>query len=82
MAIRIDCPHCGSRSVHEWIHGEIFDVPAAITDADARDIDRAYFHDNREGVVREAWFHLYGCRRWVVVSRDTTTDRIVGYSSS
>ncbi|MCB0226467.1 MAG: sarcosine oxidase subunit delta, partial [Anaerolineae bacterium] len=24
----------------------------------------------------EAWFHLYGCRRWVRLSRDTRTDEI------
>ena len=82
MALRITCPNCGPRPVPEWAHGEIFDVPDSIVDADARDLDRAYFHDNAEGVVREAWFHRFGCRRWVVVSRDTTTDRIVGYSSS
>jgi len=78
MALRITCPNCGSRSVEEWFHGEIFDVPDHITDPDARDLDRAYFHDNAEGPVREAWFHRYGCRRWIVVTRDTRTDTIIG----
>ncbi len=74
MALRIPCPHCGTRAIDEWVYGEIPIVPDAITDADARDVDRAYFHNNAEGVVREAWFHLYGCRRWVTVERDSRTD--------
>lgn len=77
MSIRIDCPHCGSRSVEEWVFGEVFDVPETITDPDARDIDRGFFHNNPEGPVDEAWFHLYGCRRWVRVSRDTRTDEFL-----
>ncbi len=68
----ITCPHCGDRPFDEWVHGEIPVVPDTITDPDERDIDRAYFHNNTEGVVREAWFHLAGCRRWVVITRDTS----------
>ncbi len=74
MTLRITCPHCGTREIDEWVHGEIPVVPDDITDADDRDVDRAYFHNNVEGVVREAWFHLYGCRRWVTLERDTRTD--------
>ena len=77
MTIRITCPHCGVRSIGEWVHGEAFSVPARITDADERDVDRAYMHDNPEGVVREAWFHQHGCRRWVYLERDTRTDEFL-----
>ena len=59
------------------MYGEIFDVPATITDPDARDVDRGFFHNNHEGPVREAWFHLYGCRRWITIDRDTRTDEIL-----
>lgn len=78
MSIRITCPHCGTRTLEEWVYGEMFDVPADITDQAARDIDRGFMHNNIEGEVREAWFHLYGCRRWVYLTRDTTTDEIIG----
>ena len=76
MSLRITCPNCGPRGVHEWFHGEMFDVPESLTDADERDVDRSYMHNNPEGSVTEAWFHSYGCRRWVVVTRNTTTDII------
>ena len=77
MALRIPCPTCGTRSIEEWVHGEIFAVPEAVVDARDREIDRSFFHNNSEGVVEEAWFHLYGCRRWIRVRRDTRTDEFV-----
>ena len=77
MALRITCPTCGTRSIEEWVHGEIFHVPDSITDAEARELDRSFFHDNIEGEIDEAWFHLYGCRRWVRVRRDTRTDVVI-----
>jgi sarcosine oxidase subunit delta len=75
VTLRITCPHCGSRSIDEWVHGEIPTVPDSITDPDQRDLDRGFHHDNHHGEVREAWFHAAGCRRWVIVVRDTDTDR-------
>lgn len=77
MSLRITCPHCGERSLEEYVHGEVFDVPDTIADADSRDIDRAYMHNNTMGEVTEAWFHLYGCRRWVYLRRDTATDKFI-----
>jgi len=71
MAMRITCPNCGPRSVEEWVYAEIPIVPASITDPDDRDVDRAFFHDNTAGEVTESWFHLYGCRRWVTLTRHT-----------
>jgi sarcosine oxidase subunit delta len=29
-------------------------------------------------VHRELWQHVYGCRRWLVVTRDTRTHAIAG----
>ena len=71
---RLLCPHCGPRGLDEWVHGEIFEVPESITDPDARDVDRGYMHNNHAGVVAEAWFHQFGCRRWHTFRRDTRTD--------
>lgn len=76
MSIKIPCPHCGPRAIEEYAYGEVFDVPAGITEPEARNLDRAFMHNNVEGRVREAWFHVYGCRRWVYVERDTRTDTL------
>lgn len=77
MSLWIPCPICGRRPLEEFLHGEIPRVPDSLTDPDARDLDRGFMHDNVEGVVTEAWFHVYGCRRWTTVRRDTRTDRLV-----
>jgi len=77
MSLRIPCPHCGERTVEEYVYGEVFDVPDSVAGPEAVAFDRAFMHNNTEGPVREAWFHLYGCRRWVYLDRDTRTDEIL-----
>ena len=76
MSLQIICPTCGRRPVEEFIYGEIPVVPDEIVDADARDVDRSFMHGNPEGLITERWFHLYGCRRWATVRRDTRTDQL------
>jgi heterotetrameric sarcosine oxidase delta subunit len=75
--LRIRCPHCGVRAVEEFIYGEIPATPEALTEADARDVDRAFMHTNAEGIVTERWFHSAGCRRWMTVTRDSRTNEIL-----
>jgi heterotetrameric sarcosine oxidase delta subunit len=77
MSIRITCPTCGTRAIEEYIYGEIPKVPDSITDVDARDLDRAFMHNNPEGATTERWFHAYGCRRWLTLKRDTRDDKIL-----
>ena len=74
MSLQITCPHCGQRPVEEFTFGEIPAPPATITEPAARNIDLAFMHNNVEGVQAERWFHLYGCRRWLTLKRDTRTD--------
>jgi sarcosine oxidase subunit delta len=78
MSINIPCPNCGLRPVEEFVYGEIPVVPDDIMGDDERDLDRAFMLNNPEGVQEEAWFHSYGCRRWLRIRRDTRTDEIVG----
>jgi heterotetrameric sarcosine oxidase delta subunit len=73
---QLPCPHCGVRAIEEFLYGEVPFTPDAITDPDARDIDREYMHGNPEGLAVERWFHAFGCRRWMTVRRDTRTDEI------
>ena len=77
MNIRIPCKNCGPRPIQEFAYGEIPEVPDTITDPDARDLDRAFMMKNIEGVQREAWFHVYGCRRWLTLRRDTRNDKVL-----
>ena len=80
MSIHITCPHCGERPIEEFLYGEIPVVPDSINDPDAHDLDRAFMHNNPEGTQTERWFHVFGCRRWLTLRRDTRTDEVIGES--
>ena len=73
----IICPHCGPRASVEFsYHGEGSARPAA---AEATPQSwRAYLYEqgNLAGKVREEWFHVSGCRRFLVIERDTLTNQI------
>lgn len=77
MASLITCPHCGTRPKEEFtIRGDAKPVrPAPDAAFDAWD---AYVHsrDNIRGVMHEHWQHSGGCRRWLVVERDTFTHAV------
>ena len=58
--------------------GERFTAVKQVTDPVDRDLHRGFFFHNTEGEQREAWFHVYGCRRWSYLTRNTAEDRVVG----
>ena len=73
----ITCPSCGRRPLDEYrFGGEVPTIPDSVVDPDARDVDNAWFLDNPAGATTERWFHAGGCRRWLTLGRDTTTDRL------
>ncbi len=74
----ITCPTCGRRPVEEYrFGGELRGAATWISDPVQRDVDYVWMYDNVEGVTTERWFHAAGCRRWLTLSRDTTTDTVV-----
>ena len=77
MASLITCPHCGVRPKEEFtIRGDAGPVrPAPEAAFDAWD---SYVHSraNVRGVMHEHWQHSGGCRRWLVVERDTFTHAV------
>ena len=76
MASLIDCPHCGRRPREEFtIRGAALKRPAP--DAPPQDwFAYVYLRDNPRGRHEEHWRHVAGCRRWLVVTRDTATHEI------
>jgi len=73
----ITCPHCGPRSAGEFTHrGETPTRPAPDGATPAEWRDYLYTRDNAAGVVTEEWFHTSGCRRFLVIERNTTTNEI------
>ena len=78
--LRIPCPWCGPRDEIEFAcGGEAHIALPADADAlgDAAWGDYLFMRSNPKGRYRERWVHVYGCRRWFNVLRDTTTERIL-----
>ena len=81
--MRIPCPFCGERDVHEFVcRGEAGpERPSPDGEgAEARFVEYVYSRENPCGPDREHWYHASGCRRWLVVDRDTRTHAILGVS--
>jgi heterotetrameric sarcosine oxidase delta subunit len=74
----LTCPRCGPRPLDEFAFGgERRPVPDWIQGDDARNLDEVWMFENLDGVTSERWFHSAGCRRWLTVRRDTSTDTLV-----
>ena len=70
------CPHCGPRAQAEFVYERTVDSVVAL-DASPEDAMEALFtRSNSRGVDDEIWRHTYGCRAWMVVSRDRVTNEI------
>ena len=78
--LKIDCPFCGPRNEIEFVHGGPLkerrpDNPDALDDQAW--IDYLTVPPNPVGPVRERWWHVRGCGRWITITRDTRTHDIV-----
>lgn len=72
--MRIPCPHCGERGSEEFLYRGVAGLRRPAADApDADWHEYVYLRDNPFGTHRELWQHVHGCRRWLVVTRDTHT---------
>lgn len=78
MASLIRCPHCGARPKEEFtIRGAALARPQADAGEDAW-YAYVYLRDNPMGAYDEHWHHTSGCRRWLVVSRNTRSHETLG----
>ncbi|NUB09127.1 sarcosine oxidase subunit delta [Azospirillum sp. Vi22] len=75
----IPCPHCGPREEREFrCGGESHVARPSFAEApdDEAFAEYLYVRTNPRGVQAERWHHLYGCRRWFNLLRDTVTHEI------
>jgi len=76
--MRIRCPYCGERSNDEFT--VLGDADALSARPGGSDVDAfhdyAYLRANPAGNHRELWHHSAGCRRWLIVTRDTRTHAV------
>jgi len=83
--MRIPCPYCGDRDSEEFsIQGEVAGPRPPVSPDGGGDISafHAYVHlrANDFGLTKEYWYHGNGCRRLLVVSRDTRNHAILNVS--
>ncbi len=82
--MRIPCPYCGERGNGEFVYRGDAGVarpntaPGAPLEGEtlAAWTDYVYLRDNPPGVHRELWYHVQGCRAWLVVTRNVSTHEI------
>ena len=76
--MRIRCPYCGERSNDEfYVLGDAKTLLARPTGNNPQAFyNYAYVRTNPAGQHRELWYHAAGCRRWLVIKRDTRTHEI------
>ncbi|MEK0081816.1 sarcosine oxidase subunit delta [Benzoatithermus flavus] len=77
--MRIPCPYCGERDVHEFTYLGDAALKARPTADASPEAWHAYVYlrDNPAGPHRELWYHGSGCRSWLEVTRDTTSHTIL-----
>lgn len=72
----LHCPMCGERPYTEYRYGGDADKRRPVLGA--ADIgawhDYLFLFDNPKGPHREFWQHVLGCRQWLLVVRDTSTN--------
>lgn len=73
----IPCPHCGPRDSDEFSYqGERRPRPD-VSAIDAGGWRRyLYMKTNQTGWATERWFHGSGCRRFLMIEREMTTNEI------
>ncbi len=75
--ILLPCPWCGLRDAAEFGYvGEIGARPDPRATNKKEWRDYLYLRRNRAGWTVERWYHQMGCRRYLLVERDTTTNEV------
>ena len=77
--MRISCPYCGPRGNDEFTYlgdATVQRPDPHQPDAAATFYDYVYLRDTPSGIHRELWYHGGGCRKWLVVTRNTRTHDI------
>jgi heterotetrameric sarcosine oxidase delta subunit len=74
--MQFTCPHCGPRAQTEFVYERTVDsvVPLGAVSEDA--MKTLFTRINPRGPDEEVWRHTYGCRAWMVISRNRVTNKI------
>jgi sarcosine oxidase subunit delta len=76
--MQIDCPHCGPRSQVEFVYERTVDSVVALDAAPDDAMAALFTRNNPRGIDEEIWRHSFGCRAWLVLTRDRVTNIVWG----
>ncbi|MBA2312599.1 MAG: sarcosine oxidase subunit delta [Actinobacteria bacterium] len=75
--ILLPCPYCGPRNASEFRYiGEQGERPDPNQAAPSAWRSYLYVQSNEAGWVIETWWHASGCRRYLIVERETVTNEV------
>lgn len=74
--MRIQCPFCGERDAGEFTYLGDATVRRPDPSTPEQFFEAVYLRDNPAGRHAELWYHGFGCRSWLRVTRDTRTHAI------
>ena len=76
--LRIKCPICGWRDETEFSYGGDATVkrPAENETQMQPWLEYVFNRDNPRGATREYWHHDQVCRQWLVLERDTLSQKM------
>ncbi len=75
--ILLPCPWCGARDSEEFGYvGELSARPDPRSTTSEQWRTYLYLRANPAGWTTERWYHRMGCRRFLTVERDTTTNEV------
>jgi sarcosine oxidase subunit delta len=83
MASLISCPHCGVRPKEEFqIRGDAGMIRPSPDAPEKAWTDHVFVRANPVGRHQELWQHVSGCRRWLIVDRDTASHHVHGVADA
>lgn len=79
IKMRLTCPFCGERDHQEFTYRGDASAKRPLIENESIEDHRAYVFDraNSDGDHREVWNHTSGCRMHVIVTRNTTTHKVI-----
>ncbi|WP_156680751.1 sarcosine oxidase subunit delta [Sphingomonas profundi] len=72
----IPCPHCGPRAQAEFTYERTTDSVVDPAGPVGTAMGTLFTRANPMGMDDEIWRHTYGCRAWLVLTRDRLTHAI------
>ena len=74
--MQITCPHCGPRAQSEFVFERTVDAVVTLNAAPEAAMTTLFTRKNPRGLDEEIWRHTYGCRAWLVLTRNRVTNDI------